>query len=437
MMAGDTYLTLLLDVQNSMHSQIGTFVEKVGRGMPPSGCRIRIAAYGAYKTGETAKLLMGRYVSTCGELRRQWEAVAKATIPCGIRRLDATLAALFKADVSEKSARKVCVIVSSLNWSANPSCMTAIAPACASGLEVQFVSPNNADAVLALMQASLKSRIPAGRTATSYSTSTASPKELSAFNNHIVDGLLRFHQEIDISRFLRPVVKGGYGWREEELVERYHEVLWNNPLLFHVTKSSGVKTSRIESTGEIVHAFLVNAPFTVPLKCYRVQRQKVEQAAATALKTITGVTNVVEKVKRLHDYLSANCRYSMVGYGTKTMEYRTVYDALARGEAVCEGFVIAFRYLLLLAGIESKEIVSDMMHHCWNYVCLGGNWYHVDVTFDNPVVEGATADSKKYMSHEFFLLSDAALIAKGKHHDWKRLNLPPAADTRFDHVKWE
>ena len=437
MIAVGAYFTLLLDVQNSMRSMLGTFVENVGRSIPPSGCRVRMAAYGAYKGGEAPKLLMGRYVFTGEELRRQWSAVAKTTITCGIKRLDATLAALFKSEGTEKDAKRVCVIVSSVNWSADPSCMAAIAPTCASGVEVQFVSPNNAEAVVALMRTYIKPRMPAGNEVTHRFTSAANPQELSAFNNIVVDGLQRFQREIDISRFLKPVAKGGCGWREGELVERYHDVLWNNPLLFHVTKSSGVKTSRLESTGEIVHAYLVNAPFIGSVSSYRAQRKKVEHVAAIALKTIAGVPNVVAKVKRLHDYLSTICQYSVVGYGIKTMEYRTVYDALVRGQAVCEGFTIAFRYLLLLAGIESREIVSDVMHHCWNYVRLGKNWYHVDVTFDNPVVEGATAGTSKYMSHEFFLLSDAALVAKGKHHDWKRQNLPSATDTQFDCVKWE
>ena len=437
MIAEVTYFTLLLDMQNSMRPMLGTFIENVSRSIPPSGCRIRMSAYGAYKISEAPKLLIGRYVLTGEELRRQWSAVAKATTTCGIKRLEATLAALFKSDGVGKNAKRVCVIVSSVNWSAYPSCMAAIAPTCASGVEVQFVSPNNAEAVVALMRTHIKSRRPAGNVVTHGFTPAANPQELSSFNNIVVDGLQRFQREIDISRFLRTIAKGGCGWREEELVERYHDVLWNNPLLFHVTKSFGVKTSRLESTGEIVHAFLVNAPFVGSVSSYRAQRQRVERAAAIAMKTIVGITNVVEKVKRLHDYLSANCQYSVVSYGNKTMKYRTVYDALVCGQAVCEGFTIAFRYLLLLAGIESREIVSDVMHHCWNYVRLGGNWYHVDVTFDNPVVEGVTAGTPKHMSHEFFLLSDAALLAKGKHHDWDRQHLPPATDTRFDRVKWE
>ena len=208
-------------------------------------------------------------------------------------------------------------------------------------------------------------------------------------------------------------------------------------MLFHLDKGFGVKTSRLDATGEIIRAYIVNSNFTISPECYRERRKKVEQAAAIALKAIVGVPNVVEKVKRLHDYLSTNCQYCMAAYGRKTMEYRTVYDALVRGQAVCEGFTIAFRYLLSLAGIESREIVSDVMHHCWNYVRLGGNWYHVDVTFDNPVIEGVMAGTPKYISHEFFLLSDAALVAKGRHHDWKRPNLPLATDTRFDRVKWE
>ena len=420
----DTCFTLFLDLHSSARPTFTTFVERVASGILPYGCRVRLSAYGACAIGEVPKLLLGRYVTTGDELRRQWQSFAKAPISVPIKRLDATLIAIFKTDDSETSARRVGFLVSSGNW-ATASFLSAIRPVCASGVEMQLVNPNNASAVLSLMRSCRVAETP------------VQSGDLVAFNNHVVNSLFHFQKEIDVSHFLLPVSKGGCAWSEKELGDRFNDLVWNNPLLFHLDKGFGVKTSRLDTTGEIIRAYIVNSNFTISPECYRDRRKKVEQAAAVALKTIVGVTNVVEKVKRLHDYLSANCRYSMVGYGTKTMEYRTVYDALVRGEAVCEGFVITFRYLLLLAGIESKEIVSDVMHHCWNYVRLGKNWYHVDVTFDNPIVEGATAGIPKYMSHEFFLLSDAALVAKGKHHDWKRPNLPPATDTRFDRVKWE
>ena len=47
-------------------------------------------------------------------------------------------------------------------------------------------------------------------------------------------------------------------------------------------------------------------------------------------------------------------------------------------------------------------MLSDPLNHAWNLVKINGDWYHVDVTWDDPV--GA---SKGYVSHENFLRNDS------------------------------
>jgi transglutaminase/protease-like cytokinesis protein 3 len=96
---------------------------------------------------------------------------------------------------------------------------------------------------------------------------------------------------------------------------------------------------------------------------------------------------------------------------------------------------MAYRYLLDQLGIKSEEIVSEKMEHCWNYVRIGGNWYHVDVTWDDPVYQGRKP-SDGPISHEHFLLSDSAIQAK-KHHSWNLRGLPEADDKKFDRVDWD
>ena len=112
---------------------------------------------------------------------------------------------------------------------------------------------------------------------------------------------------------------------------------------------------------------------------------------------------------------------------------RTAYSVLVRHKAVCEGYTMAYRYLLNLAGIRSEEVLSDKMTHCWNYLYLNDKWYHVDVTWDDPLFQ----PDKTKISHEFFLLSDDAIAVKGnpRHHDWDVRGLPPASDTKFDNQK--
>lgn len=95
---------------------------------------------------------------------------------------------------------------------------------------------------------------------------------------------------------------------------------------------------------------------------------------------------------------------------------------------------MAYRYILNLAGIRSEEVISDTMKHCWNYVNIGDKWYHVDVTYDDPIFEGK--DPKTYpILYDNFLLSDDAIRAKD-HEDWDVRDLPPATDTTYDNKKW-
>ena len=107
---------------------------------------------------------------------------------------------------------------------------------------------------------------------------------------------------------------------------------------------------------------------------------------------------------------------------------------MIRHLAVCEGYTMAYRYLLGEAGMRSEEVISDKMNHCWNYVQIGDCWYHVDVTWDDPVYQGRKSDDDR-ISHEYFLLSDARILEK-KHYDWDVRGLPPAADTKYDGSSW-
>ena len=95
---------------------------------------------------------------------------------------------------------------------------------------------------------------------------------------------------------------------------------------------------------------------------------------------------------------------------------------------------MAYRYLLAKAGIRAEEVLSEKMCHCWNYVNIGESWYHVDVTWDDPIYAGKNPDEDP-ISHDFFLLSDSAIQAK-KHYGWDVRGLPAAADTQYDGRKW-
>ncbi len=77
--------------------------------------------------------------------------------------------------------------------------------------------------------------------------------------------------------------------------------------------------------------------------------------------------------------------------GSEPWRY-TMYGALVKRQAVCDGYSHALQYLLKRAGIPTIRAfgVSQSQDHAWNMVQLDGNWYHVDATWDDPLIAGVT-----------------------------------------------
>ena len=87
----------------------------------------------------------------------------------------------------------------------------------------------------------------------------------------------------------------------------------------------------------------------------------------------------------LNDYLTKECSYN-----TDVPMKHTSYGALVNGTAVCDGYSHAFQLLCRRLGITCTVVegTSDFNDdaedgHMWNCIQLGGDWYHVDVTWND------------------------------------------------------
>lgn len=126
----------------------------------------------------------------------------------------------------------------------------------------------------------------------------------------------------------------------------------------------------------------------------------------------------------IHDYLIVNCVYD------EALKLNTGYDLLVNGSTVCAGYAALYQDLLLRVGIPCIQVDSEAMDHVWNLVQLDGQWYHVDVTWDDP-----SPDVKGFVSHEYFLRTDAQMSAgEEPHHDWE--TDITCTDIRFSDAFW-
>ena len=148
--------------------------------------------------------------------------------------------------------------------------------------------------------------------------------------------------------------------------------------------------------------------------------EALNKAYAEALPNESGMTDL-QKARALHDYLAQHVEYDL------TYSKYTPYYALVEGTAVCEGYTLAYAALLHKAGIEFDYCENIVLDHIWNYVKIDGKWYHVDVTWDDPI-----ADRAGYVSHLYFLTSDSKIADKVA----TSYQLRTCDDTSYDNAWW-
>ncbi|SEQ93971.1 Transglutaminase-like superfamily protein [Lachnospiraceae bacterium NE2001] len=135
-----------------------------------------------------------------------------------------------------------------------------------------------------------------------------------------------------------------------------------------------------------------------------------------------------EKEVAIHDYLTANTIY---GDATRIilMEHEA-YGVLVNHKGVCEGYAKAFNLMCTCCGVESIEIDGVATSaHAWNMVKLDGEWYHVDVTWDDPTVAGNDKICSGYERHKYLNVTDDYLLSQGR--TWDQTIYPACTGTKY------
>ncbi len=119
----------------------------------------------------------------------------------------------------------------------------------------------------------------------------------------------------------------------------------------------------------------------------------------------------LEKTLFVHDYIVKNFVYD-VNY-----EIYDAYKFLVEKTGVCQSYTLLASELLGRLGVESDSVASTEMNHVWNCVKIDGEWYHMDITHDDPVLSGTGADFFDEVYYNNFLCGDDAIKNTG-HYGW-------------------
>ena len=137
-----------------------------------------------------------------------------------------------------------------------------------------------------------------------------------------------------------------------------------------------------------------------------------------------------QKELAIHDYIITNCDYDSEGFekGEIPAESFSAYGALCSGTAVCAGYAEAAKLLLDRAGVGCRMVTgtSRGIGHAWNIVEIDGGFYHLDITWDDPVM----ADGSSVLKHHYFNLTGKEIAVD---HQWDQNAYPICNATKYNY----
>jgi len=112
-----------------------------------------------------------------------------------------------------------------------------------------------------------------------------------------------------------------------------------------------------------------------------------------------------EIIKIVHDYIINNTKYDKDRADRNIIKYKsdTAYGVLLEHYGLCGGYTDAMAIFLNKYNIPNFKVISE--NHIWNAVYVDNAWYHLDLTWDDPVL----TDGTDTLEYTFFLITTKEL----------------------------
>lgn len=124
-----------------------------------------------------------------------------------------------------------------------------------------------------------------------------------------------------------------------------------------------------------------------------------------------------DKIKEAHNYIINHSKYDKDRSDNNVVKYHsdTAYGTLLEGYSLCGGYTDAMEIFLDDLHLKNFRISSE--NHVWNAVMIDNKWYHLDLTWDDPI----TTDGSDILEYNFFLITTDELIAlEDEQHNYDK-----------------
>ena len=218
----------------------------------------------------------------------------------------------------------------------------------------------------------------------------------------------------------------------EQFWTAYYSVLADHPEFFWV--GPDIEVNETALTGKVVS---YRMGVTVPQSERESMKALIEAAADECIAGISSEATDYEKIKYVYEYL-----INTTEYATDSADNQNVQSALVYHASVCAGYSRAFQYILHRMGMFCTYVSGSVPggDHAWNIVRLydpdgQAQYYHVDVTWGDPVFVGAEegGPAPAAMNYTYLCCSDQELFRT--HTVGTEVPMPACTDDSYDYYR--
>lgn len=171
----------------------------------------------------------------------------------------------------------------------------------------------------------------------------------------------------------------------------------------------------------------VKVEFTLSYRMNGDQEQWMLTEIEHTLKTITKPSmTTLQKVVAVHDYIVRTYAYEMQTKGSPF----AVHTFMQEKRGVCMAYALLFEKMMEMLAIPCYYVIGKAdgegdAGHAWNLVNIDGEWFHIDVTWDDI----GHVYENHVIRYRYFLCTDEQMAI---NHQWDLDLYPPCTSKRFN-----
>ncbi len=147
----------------------------------------------------------------------------------------------------------------------------------------------------------------------------------------------------------------------------------------------------------------------------------------------TAVASIIKDCKTeydrelaIHNFITDNYKYGPAGNNVPRRAH-TITGIVMDKEGICEAYANLFYLMCKMAGLDVQFVTGSAngIGHMWVMIRLDGDYYHVDVTSDDPA-----PDVPYRERYDYFNITDEEI---SRTHTWERENFPKCTADKYNY----